>query len=391
MHDLFDQVRQSPDSSSTAFLWLRSLFRYELLKCRIVTYHYEAQKLLAPGSGSQLALLSQATVLVNSVVAEREAIGASQRPVIFICHGFGGLLVQQGLALTRESNDAPERFQDLSAATYAIILAGTPHSGIASAALSVLYTDPSDPPNQLVLDLLNGSELLEEVRSSFRPLLKSFRLVTFWEQVQTKTNNASSLIVDEESAAPLDYTHERNGLMSDHSNLLTFSSANDPSFRMVNTAVESCVRDSVRGSQHKVAKRFREIMKSRQGTQSQTQGHNIWQNQITGRAVHLGDVYVYNTIESSKFAHSTQGTSEPFNLNTFMPISKGDCQMYRVGRSSSPQFTGRQLQAEMLNNGFVSPQKPEYSDKHKIAVVYGLGGSGKTQFCPRFAEQHRSQ
>jgi hypothetical protein len=63
--------------------------------------------------------------------------------------------------------------------------------------------------------------------------------------------------------------------------------------------------------------------------------------------------------------------------------------MYKVERSSIPQFTGRRLQAEILSNGLGPPAAITNRVKHRIAVIYGLGGSGKTQFSLKFAEQRR--
>jgi GTPase SAR1 family protein len=62
-----------------------------------------------------------------------------------------------------------------------------------------------------------------------------------------------------------------------------------------------------------------------------------------------------------------------------------------VPRCSSHQFTGRQLYAHMLKENFGLRQAQEARNEHKIVVIYGLGGSGKTQFCLRYAEDNRTQ
>ncbi len=322
-------------------------------------------------------------------MAEREDTGS--RLLIFVCHGFGGLLVQRALALTSESNSTPVAFQTLRSSTSALIFAGTPHRGIKYDALKVLYQGPSDPPNQLVLDLLQGSSVLQEISSFFRPMLRDFRIINFWERIQTGTGKAFAFVVEELSGAPMLYTTERFGIMSDHANLLRFSSPNDSGFKLVNSALESCLEDSASRLQQRARVEVKDLASSQGDPQSRSQGHNMWQNEITGRAVHLGDVYVYNTIKSGNASHWSETASIPSSLDGYGTYSMSGCQMYKVGRRSSPHFTGRRIQAKMLSNGLASPSNAENRDKHKVAVIYGLGGSGKTQFCLRFAEQHQAR
>ena len=222
IHDLLRPSVQSPDGLEASFTRLKEHLDYQSLQCRILVYQYEIQALLSPGEASELALFSQATTLLNELTAERRAVAACSRPLIFLCHGFGGLLVKRALALTRQKGSVPESFRFLRSSTYAVIFAGTPHHGISHSALKVLYPDSSKPPNQLILDLLDGSELLADINSSFKPFLKEIRLANLWEKVQTSSGNASALIVEEQSAAPISYTLERCGLQADHAHLLAF-------------------------------------------------------------------------------------------------------------------------------------------------------------------------
>ena len=324
-------------------------------------------------------------------MAERQEATAETRPLVFICHGFGGLLLQRALALTSESNSTPLVFQTLRSSTYGIIFAGTPHRGIYYDALRVLYHDASNPPNQLILDLIQGSDMLREVSSFFQPMLRDFHIINFWEQLQTDNANASAFIVEEKSAAPMLYSLERWGITSDHATLLTFSSPQDPGFMRVNNALESFFKESSLGLHRGASNEYEEIALSRTSAQPGSQGHNMWQNEITGRAVHLGDVYIYNTIQRGNTVPQPETVSVPSLLDMYGRNPTSSCQMYKVDRRSSPQFTGRRLQAEMLLSGLASPASAENRDKHKIAVMYGLGGSGKTQFCLRFAEQHQAK
>lgn len=59
-------------------------------------------------------------------------------------------------------------------------------------------------------------------------------------------------------------------------------------------------------------------------------------------------------------------------------------------------YTGREDQAKQLNNWLLpkgsqkldtAPEKT--NEKQQRFVIYGVGGSGKTQFCCKFAEDNR--
>ena len=64
---------------------------------------------------------------------------------------------------------------------------------------------------------------------------------------------------------------------------------------------------------------------------------------------------------------------------------------FDVPRNASAAFTGReeicgQLQASCLPSG-----TPDRQGQQKRYVIHGLGGSGKTQVCLKFLEDHREE
>jgi GTPase SAR1 family protein len=59
-----------------------------------------------------------------------------------------------------------------------------------------------------------------------------------------------------------------------------------------------------------------------------------------------------------------------------------------VPRCSSKYFTGRKMQAKFLRDNFGPTQLQSKRHEHKIFVIYGLGGSGKTQFCLKYVEDN---
>ncbi|KAI0143134.1 tetratricopeptide repeat domain-containing protein [Xylariaceae sp. FL1272] len=54
-------------------------------------------------------------------------------------------------------------------------------------------------------------------------------------------------------------------------------------------------------------------------------------------------------------------------------------------------FTGRKQLLQQLSDVFIQPAEPAYHDFQRRFVVHGIGGSGKTQFCCKFADMNREK
>lgn len=64
---------------------------------------------------------------------------------------------------------------------------------------------------------------------------------------------------------------------------------------------------------------------------------------------------------------------------------------YNVPRSASSQFTGREDIAQRLLETCSPNSASKAQTVQKRFVLYGLGGSGKTQVCLKFAQVHREK
>lgn len=115
-------------------------------------------------------------------------------------------------------------------------------------------------------------------------------------------------------------------------------------------------------------------------------GHLFNPGEIRGQTVqvHMGDIH-YAT-EGQQTRPSTVWQARPsLNHATSHPND-----LYVVPRSSSFRSTGRYLETRQIEQFFQSPLPPTIGPRHKIAVLYGLGGSGKTEVCLRYAETSKA-
>jgi len=69
-------------------------------------------------------------------------------------------------------------------------------------------------------------------------------------------------------------------------------------------------------------------------------------------------------------------------------MTKSRNKHYELPRHVSPKFTGRKEISQKLKEGCLSTRDQK---TQRRVVLYGMGGSGKTQICLKFAQDYRDQ
>lgn len=111
-------------------LWLRDFLPAEISSARITTFGYDS---VVAFSNSVAKLEDKALDLLNRLSTKRAAAGRSTaRPIVFIRHSLGGLVVKNALILAHDRND-DVHFKDILSNTKAIAFFGVPHKGSNSA------------------------------------------------------------------------------------------------------------------------------------------------------------------------------------------------------------------------------------------------------------------
>lgn len=112
--------------------WLKEFLPADAPSARIMTFGYESTSAF----GTSFAKLEDKSLeLLNALSAKRNETGTSlsgRRPIVFICHDLGGILVKKALILAHECPSDPD-YKDISDNTKAIVFLGVPHNGIDSA------------------------------------------------------------------------------------------------------------------------------------------------------------------------------------------------------------------------------------------------------------------
>ena len=79
------------------------------------------------------------------------------------------------------------------------------------------------------------------------------------------------------------------------------------------------------------------------------------------------------------------------DLDPTPPTSRFHNKHFEVPRNPSSVFTGREEIGKRLRSHCLPSTTLNLQQQQKRFVIYGLGGSGKTQVCLKFAEDHREE
>ena len=359
MHDVLEGGLEAWTASGV--LWLRDLFPHQRYNVRVLAYQYngEAFSSLRGGGGFADRILPFANSLVAELCADRQLGDALKRPIIFVCHGFGGLLVKRALAFssTRRAQ-AVEHLRSVFTSTYAIIFLGTPHNGVHKDSLLLRYqhlTHDGPGPSQFMLNLLKDSELLREITDQFEPLRKKFAIYNFWEQRKTQVGRFSAYVVEEDSAAPIWDDAERCGILAAHDGMNKFANAHDQGYRVILGALVRYIGSAPSLIQYRWEKDLEALEHERQREAED--------------------------LMKPPMQHLFSDDGNKFNRNEW----------FIIPHCSVTYFTGRHHHANIVREKLGQVGHLDAANRHKVCVIYGLGGAGKTQFCLRYAEDNKSR
>ncbi|MDI1487218.1 MAG: hypothetical protein OHK93_006487 [Ramalina farinacea] len=370
VHGLNENLEDAWTDPRTGTLWLRDLLPKNLDVARVLTFGYKANVSLFYGNGSADRIQQHAHTLVAELQAHRSLEECSKRPIVFICHDLGGILVKKALAYssTRTSNNV-DHLYSIFAATYAILFFGTPHQGTEKLVWKKVShgdnvaedsTRPAD--SQLVSAIEPDSETLQAITEQFSSLMKRFHIFFFWEEQLTGYGQRAAYVVDEASAAPIVDNTERAGIHATHAAMVQFSDQRSTSFRTVIEALCRYCRDAPPF----ISRRWE------QAQESLARGRESEAFELAAEAFDI-----HNNSRPVQFAHNI--SERPKNKH------------FRIPQVVSSVFTGREDVSQTVEDCFWKLEGEASIRQQQRHIIHGVGGSGKTQFCCKFAQDHRER
>ncbi|KAI0392749.1 Alpha/Beta hydrolase protein [Xylariaceae sp. FL0594] len=266
VHGLNGDARRTWTSRKNGVCWLSHpdfLPKY-IRNARVLVWGYNSSFSSFTGvEPSSNRVLDHAQNLVSQLYADRALEGRTEKPIIFICHSLGGLVVKRALAYSSlRTSDRLAHLHTIFACTYGILFFGTPHRGSEKAdlLLSLQRTTSRILPQvfgrvekDLVKALRVNSETIQNITDNFTPIMKHFHIHFFWEQEKTDLRYSRSYIVDQESAAPTYDNTERSCIHANHSNMVKFDDCASSSFRLVAETLQRYCAGAAAGVRERTA------------------------------------------------------------------------------------------------------------------------------------------
>lgn len=154
--------------------WPRDLLKHEIPRSRVVTFGYDADIVNFWNPASKSRLSNHAENMVGDLVRRRERTDTEARPIIFVAHSLGGLVVEH--ALSHSKNAAETHLHQIERCTAGIVFLGVPHCGSDLSAWLGFGTRMASllrPTNRDIETVLKpGSEMLLLVENNFYSIIR---------------------------------------------------------------------------------------------------------------------------------------------------------------------------------------------------------------------------
>ncbi|KAF6230785.1 hypothetical protein HO173_010901 [Letharia columbiana] len=258
-------------------LWGRTVLALDFPTARILggswAWGYDTDVVRFFGPVGRSNVQDLAKDLDRDLVQERFEEYQISRPIIFVSHSLGGLVVKDALFMSyregvkeaRESVD--KRLAAIKSSTKGVLFAGTPHRGAdkakwaATATTGVVFKKglfcrnkvPSLLPatcwnNHLICEgglntLKRGSEVLERLQDSFRDILEHFGVYTFVEDVGYPKVGR---IVEKDSAI-IGWHEKEYHMHANHYDMVKFTSDKENDYKKVKFTIREIIKDRIEG------------------------------------------------------------------------------------------------------------------------------------------------
>jgi len=228
-------------TTENGICWLRDLLGSRVSEARILTYGYDANTRGKEQLSTQ-SLYSHAHSLISNLALERQATGTEERPIIFVAHSLGGIVLKNALVHAHSATKGNlYAHKAIALSTYGIIFLGTPHwhQGTQSAEFATILLNIQTitrPVNDaLVKHLSRNSEALEQQLSQFVSISNDFVIKFGFETYPTYLRGGfRDLIVSRASAVvPGTVDAEAISISKNHVGMSKFSSAEDEDFKTI--------------------------------------------------------------------------------------------------------------------------------------------------------------
>ncbi|GFP56267.1 protein SERAC1 [Trichoderma asperellum] len=160
---------------------------------------------------------------------EPENLRMGERPIIFLVHSMGGLIVKEAYM----QGQYDPTYEAIIKAVSAIVFLSTPHRGtnLAETLNRILQVSFVASPMQFIAELAAGSQTLQKLNEQFRHVAPKLQIVSFYETRPTTMFKKTQIMVLEKDSSVLGYPGEiSKALDADHNGICKYESPSDPKY-----------------------------------------------------------------------------------------------------------------------------------------------------------------
>ncbi|KAI5847028.1 hypothetical protein DFP73DRAFT_592874 [Morchella snyderi] len=239
VHGLGGHRKKTWQHKKTKFCWLEELGKDSCLggTARVFTFGYDASVVFTR-STARITTIADNLLEAMRRIREGDQL-AVNRPIIFVCHSLGGIIVKKAMLNAVHNPTHGALFHSV----FGIIFLGTPHQGsnsanLASTVINISKLSKRSKASGLLGALEVDSEILEAISNDFRhhssgENRKFEKIVSIFE---TRITPGLREVVVPRNSAVLGLSGEienQIGMETDHRGLCKFQSADSPLFRVL--------------------------------------------------------------------------------------------------------------------------------------------------------------
>ncbi|KAL9026459.1 MAG: hypothetical protein Q9196_004878 [Gyalolechia fulgens] len=366
-------------------------------KPRVLVYGYDAHVASFTDGASNDKIHNHAEQLIAALQSDRRIRKATERPIVWVAHSLGGLVVKNALIYSSEIRGIKtEHLRSVFVSTYGILFLGTPHHGsdiaqwgnrlewICSVMLpkKVVDTQP-----QLVDALKTNNETLQVIDRQFIQIMSRFHIYFFHEGKPTDLKGTLRVIVDETSASPTVQDVERAVIQADHSHICKFENEHAPGFDLV---VEGIQRYAEQAPAI-ITQRWNAEKKER-STIVQAEAAELYLKATprTDSSTTLGDSSLGNSLMSLTGSNSKPDLRNTAAATPDSQPSKPSEPYFIVPPGFRPNtfFVGMDKELQDLDRRLFDKRR---NDGTACVLVHGQPGSGKSHLARQYVNKNRKK
>ncbi|KAH9902186.1 ankyrin [Xylariomycetidae sp. FL2044] len=256
-----DPKRSFGSETGKGFNWLsdpKDGIRSDIHGARVMLYEYDS-RWFGGKKAQQQTLYNAAAMFLDSLVERRKECGS--RPIVFLGHSMGGLVVAKALTIAVSRPEDIERMRIYECFAGAIFFGtpffGSPHAASAYMLAGFLELGNKAVPSQMLDALRPERDSLQELRSEFahlatkEPAAKIACVYETEKQDFVKEaigyrlfgNITAAFVVTQESAT-LDFAYKKWGMSCNHRNLNRFDNPKDGRYEIVRQSLKEIVNQA---------------------------------------------------------------------------------------------------------------------------------------------------